>query len=391
MHVTGINSERQAVTSWRFGPEAISPVGLSLSEILLPVRATAFWRFELLRDFFLFPLKYQAFCLEIFAKMTGEEDFEALEVKIDFNVPWPSNLKIRKEMFRPNTVPIVNLFAHDANPIRLSDFHRQYPVEGDTLHPQHYQIYSIDHVESIEVNTNARRVYEPRYTSSTSQTASDADHGRFYAVERITAAGGGWNTLIRFTNADSTDPDQSREEIVSLNTTCTNGRLPAKLMPNQIHFPVSYVDQRLKLRNITHPTPYLFPDTEKISLWRWLSHAALNYMNIHSTEQFKTLLGLHDFSNADTSRRKIAGIKKIEMKTTRTLFKGALMPGISATIRIDEECFATEGEIQLFALVLSVFMSVYATVNSYVQLTVIMDPSERTIALEPQIGEHFPI
>ena len=388
--VTGMNTDNQAVGAWKLMPEAISPVGLTADELLLPTTKTNLWCFELLRDFFLFPEKYQAFNVDIFGKLLGCEGVETLLFKIDLNVPWPSNLKVRHDQFRPNTVPIVNLFSHDANPIRLNDLHRQYAIEGDSQHPQHFQIYSIDHVESIEVNTNARRVYEPRYTSH-SHVVSDAEQGRFYSIERSKAPWGGWDSLISFVNNDVNDQDSSREEIVSLNTTCTNGRLASKLSPKQIHFPISYVDQRLKLHNITAPTPYIIPNIEQISLWRWLSHAALNYMSIHSKEQLKTLLSLHDFSNADANRRKIAGIEDIEMKTTRTLFKGALMPGISATVRIDEKSFTSEGEIQLFAQVLSVFMSAYATINSYIQLTVVMDPSERTIELEPQIGESFPL
>lgn len=388
--VTGVDSDNRAVGTWQLTPDVISPVGLSADELLLPTTRTNLWCFELLRDFFLFPEKYQAFNIAVFEKMAGCEGIQTLRFKINLNVPWPSNLKVRRDQFRPNTVPIVNLFSHDANPIRLNDLHRQYAIEGDGQYPQHFQIYSVDHVESIEVNTNARRVYAPRYTSR-SHVISDAEQGRFYSIERSKAPWGGWDSSISFINTDVNDQDSSREEIVSLNATCTNGRLASKLAPKQIHFPISYVDQRLNLHNITAPTAYIIPDIEQISLWRWLSHAALNYMSIHSAKQLKALLSLHDFSNADANRRKIDGIKDVEMKTTRTLFKGALIPGISASIRLDEKSFASEGEIQLFALVLSVFMSAYATINSYIQLTVIMEPSGHAIELEPQIGESFPI
>ena len=86
---------------------------------------------------------------------------------------------------------------------------------------------------------------------------------------------------------------------------------------------------------------------------------------------------------------KIEGINSITMAPTRNLFKGALVPGTSVEITINEENFTDEGEIQAFARVLSSFMSSYASINSYIQLSLVLAPSNHKIVIQPRLGERF--
>jgi type VI secretion system protein ImpG len=388
LEVAAFDAENQSIGVWQLGAEAISPVGLTRDEVLLPSSKTSLWSFSLLKEFFTFPEKYQAFRLGVLHCLAEQPTVQRFDVSLFIDCPWPSNLRLSKEQFRLNTVPIVNLFSRDATPIALNRLHHHYTVRGDLQHPEYFQVYSVDSVESVQVGTNKRTIYSPLYTSHSRRASYVEEEENYFSLERRTASWGGWETFISFVDSKSR-VDVAEEEIVSLSLTCTNGRLPSKLLPEQIRYPVSYVNESLVASNITHPTAYILPDIEKISLWRWLSHAALNYLSIKSKEQLQSLLTLHDFSNSDANRHKIEGIKAIRMSSTRTLFKGALIPGIAVNLGVKEENFTHLGEIQLFANIMSQFISSYASINSYVQVSLDVEPSDHKIAIQPCIGSNF--
>jgi type VI secretion system protein ImpG len=383
--LVAFGSDGQEKRNWQFGSKAIEPTGLTKNELVIPTSATTLWSFALLRDFFLFPEKYQAFSLDVLESLIDQSDVDKFDISFFINCPWPSNLRLKPDQFALNTVPIINLFAHDADPIILSHLHHHYTVRGDIQNPEYYQVYSIDSVESIQIGSNLRNTYMPLYTSH-SRDEGARENECFYSVERAKASWGGWETFISFVDL-SPRPDFSEEEIVSLGLTCTNGKLPHQLLSNQIRFPVSQLDDSIKVNNITHPTRYVLPDLDAISIWRWLSHASLNYLSIQSKEQLKSLIGLHDFSNSEANRHKIEGIKSIELSSIRTLLKGALIPGISIDMVLREENFSHLGEIQLFTRVLSSFLSAYSSINSYVQLSVKTEPSNHRIVLRPTMGD----
>jgi type VI secretion system protein ImpG len=387
LSISASDADGKTVGSWVCGPERISAVGLTKDEVLIPTGKTTLWSFSLLRDFFVFPEKFQAFRLHFFDLLAEQPGISKFDVSIHIDCQWPSNLRVATDQFRLNTVPIVNLFSHDAIPINLNRHHYHYTVRGDIKNPEHYHVYSVDSVEGLQVGTSRRTVYNPLYTSRSGEDTS-LDGEKYYSIDRGRASWGGWETFIGFVDSSS-QPDFAEEEIVSLEVTCTNGNLPTRLLPNQLIFPVTHIDEGLTVRNISHPTAYVLPDIEKISLWRWLSHAALNYLSIQSSEQLKSLLSLHDFSESDANKHKIEGIKSVQMSPTRTLYKGALIPGISLELTVKEDNFSNLGEIQLFAHVLSVFFSSYASINSHIQLTVNCEPSNHKIVLQPAIGDSF--
>ncbi len=387
LSIAATDSEGKAVGSWICGPERIFAVGLTKDETLIPTGKTMLWSFSLLRDFFVFPEKFHAFRLKFFDLLAQQPDISKFDVSIHIDCQWPSNLRVSTDQFRLNTVPIVNLFTHDAIPINLNQHHYHYTVRGDIKNPEYYHVYSVDSVEGLQVGTSRRTIYHPLYTSRSGTEALTSGE-KYYSLDRNKASWGGWETYINFVDASS-QPDFSEEEIVSLELTCTNGNLPTKLLPNQIIYPVTHIDESLTVRNISHPTAYILPDIEKVSLWRWLSHASLNYLSIQSTDQLKSLLKLHDFSEAEANKHRIEGIKAVRMSPTRTLYKGALIPGISLELTVKEDHFSNLGEIQLFAQVLSVFFSSYASINSHIQLTIHCEPSNQKIVIQPAIGDSF--
>lgn len=365
-----------------FGADILSPNGLSEKESILGSTSTSLWSYGLFRDFFIFPEKFQGFGLDMLDFVGNNENTSEFTVSFNLNTHWPSNLRIAPEQFRLNTVPIVNLFEHDANPIRLDYSHHRYTIRGDIKYPEFYQVYSVDRVEGLEFNSGKQKSYQPLLSSGAETNPKETC---YYSVEREPSSWGGIENFISFKDAEVTS-GFPEEEIISISLTCTNGRLPTSLLPGQINNAVSDIDSNLRLRNISHPTKFTLPNTEKNSLWRWLSHASLNYVNLLSAENFRVLLQLHDFSNSDANSHRIEGITNISLRPIRGFFKGAIVPGNGVEIAVNETHFSDPGEVQALARIFSQFLSSFASINSFVEVTVIVEPSHQKIVLNRELG-----
>ncbi|HEX9007354.1 MAG TPA: type VI secretion system baseplate subunit TssF, partial [Bacteroidota bacterium] len=60
--------------------------------------------------------------------------------------------------------------------------------------------------------------------------------------------------------------------------------------------------------------------------------------------------------------------------------------GTEVTVEVNDGHFADEGDLCLFGLVLSEFYSLYATINSFVHLTIVTKPSEQRFRWQPARG-----
>jgi type VI secretion system protein ImpG len=385
VRVVAYDGSDKALGSHEFSSECLHPIGLRQEEALLPGPASSLWSYGLLRDFFAFPEKYQGLELDVLSAFAAHPDARSFDIVLSVDSAWPANLRVDEKNFRLNTVPIVNLFSRDAEPIRLDHLHHRYTVRGDITHPEHYEVYSVGSVEGIEVGSGKRTTYLPLFSGGSSFDYRDKS---YYTLEKEPATWGGWECYIGFQN-DKAKEAFPKPQFVSLGLTCTNGRLTAQVLPGQICAPVSGVDSALSLTNLSHPTDYLPVNKHSNSLWRWVSHISMNFMSVCSAEQLRALLRLHDPTESESSAYKIEGILEVDMAPIRRLYRGVVVPGNAIDIVVKDTHFADHGEIVLLARVLSAFFSSFASINSYVQVSLRAEPSGQRMALSPRLGEHL--
>ncbi|WP_252182912.1 type VI secretion system baseplate subunit TssF, partial [Escherichia coli] len=70
------------------------------------------------------------------------------------------------------------------------------------------------------------------------------------------------------------------------------------------------------------------------------------------------------------------------------LFTGIPVRGLASTLYLHPEPFVCEGEMYLLGTVLSHFLSLYASVNSFHMLTVVNTESQETWKWTERIGQH---
>ncbi|EOA6950336.1 TPA: hypothetical protein GE033_22455, partial [Escherichia coli] len=97
---------------------------------------------------------------------------------------------------------------------------------------------------------------------------------------------------------------------------------------------------------------------------------------------------IHHPQTARLSQQKLDAIERLETRPVDRLFTGIPVRGLASTLYLHPEPFVCEGEMYLLGTVLSHFLSLYASVNSFHMLTVVNTESQETWKWTERIGQH---
>ncbi len=121
-------------------------------------------------------------------------------------------------------------------------------------------------------------------------------------------------------------------------------------------------------------------------LWALLAHWSFSHGSVATHDAITGLLDLYDWADTEASRRRRRGIQRVRWEPAELLRRGAVRRGAHVTIDVADGHFADDGDLALFGLVLSEFLSLYATINAFVHLTIETVPSGRTMTWTPDRG-----
>jgi len=379
----------------------VRPAGLDRSESVLPYPAYSFAGYRLLQEYFAFKERFLFIDLKGLDRAVAELELEnTVEVTFTFNRRLDSFPLVSRENVRLHCVPIINLFEHPADPVRLQHDRTEYlilPSKSGVDDRRHLEIYSVDGVAGVVHGQGLEtRQYQPFY-SFKHMAAGDLRSATYYQthVKRNVVgkdARFGTDTYISFVVAGA-GGQAPAEETASIELTCTNRHLPAGLRAGDICEPTDSSPAGTKFRNLLKPTATISPPLGKALHWRLISHMALNYTSLADVEHFRELLRVYDFQSEHDAQQALAhqrmleGIVSIGSKYDERLIRGAAVRGCQISLELNEDHFAGEGDAYLFATTLDRFFALYATLNSYSQLQVKLVKSGQVYTFEPRWGE----
>lgn len=373
-------------SAFRLGPEAVQPVGLEKDECLLPTGREALWNFNLLIDYFLYQEKYQACWLSGLDPLAGVEGLTGFVVEMSFAEAWPSTLRVSPQDLRLNCVPAANLFARDSEPIRMDHLRSDYKILVDTQNDDLYQVFTVDKVEGLGGLDGRRRAYQPLFAARNPLDQSPEElAGPYYSLCRRPSPWGGVDVYISFLDP-SGKGRLPQSETVSLTLTCSNGLLGVEPLPGQINQAVTGIPEGVSVRNLNQPVAPVFPATTDNSLWNWLAHASMNFLNLDSAQRLSQMLSLLNRRGDESNRRRVEGVQAVRMERVREVVAGSLVTGNRMRLTLNQEYFSGPGDVQMFARVLGRFLDSYASLNSFMRLLVELVPSGKRIHIEPAFG-----
>ena len=364
------------------GLEMIKPAHLNPEDALINMSGRSFHGFHLLQDYFCFREKYMFINLVGLDKVDWPYTSQTFQVEFKIKGICPSDHNLRKENFLLHCAPVVNLFNHSSEPIHLSHRRSSYPVVAETSAREGMQVYSLDQVIGIDAETGERHKYYPMHTFQHRKKG-----GRYFQTQRQKLGNGRTDTYISVGGKTN-----YRTEMLSCTVTGCNGSYPRRyLKENDIRTPSVDFPSYAAFSNITRPTAMLEPPERARFQWDLISHLSLNYNSLTNKENLQRMLTLYDWTNNEQNRRRIEGIKDIEVKAVDRIKRGALMRGLDIKLTLHEDHYRSKPDIYLFGQILHHFFSMYVAMNCFVQTRVLCHPSNEELTWEPLVGENSPI
>lgn len=354
------------------GQSNVRPVGFDKSEAMLPYPTNSFVGYRILQEYFAFPDKF------MFVDLTGLEPMINLNIESNFEVVFhfsrmpEESLRVGKDNIRLNCTPVVNLFSRNSEPIRIENDRTEYRVRPEGPNSHHYEVYSVDKVSGTIQGTAQWREYEPFYsfTHGLSDNVYYQTRLRNSVLDENTT-----ETYISFINKDQSVV-MPPTETISLELTCINRRLTEQIRLGEIRVPTSSSPEFARFRNITNVTPTIYPPLGGSLHWKLISHLTLSRLSIASKTTLRGILALYNFQSlydrqsARENERRLDGISGVVGVERERLYRGAPIRGTEIQIDLQEDHFASEGDMYLFASILNEFIALYATINSFTRLTV---------------------
>ncbi|MEM0962103.1 MAG: type VI secretion system baseplate subunit TssF [Bacteroidota bacterium] len=363
------------------GPRGVRPAGLD--EALLPHGDALPSGLRLLQEMLLYRRKFWQVDLMGLDALSGvAPDAEQFAIDLVFDRPYPEDRQLKTEHVRLHCTPAVNLFAHDAEPARAEHTWAEQRVTPSLRHRTSIEAYDVVSVVGIEAGTARRRSYARSFGLS-----SDAE--RSYDVLRRPGSGSAHDLYLLLASPEL-DVGAAIEETLSVELRCTNGSLPYEgLQPGMVNRVAPNSPQLATVENLDRPSLIRRPPLDKHPdlMWALLAHWSFSHGSVATADAIVGLLALYDWADTEGSRRRRRGIQDVSWEPTEILRRGAVRRGAHVTIRIADGHFADEGDLSLFGLVVSEFLSLYATINAFVHLTVETTPSGRTMTWTPDRGE----
>ncbi len=351
-------------------PDHLKPVGFEPDQELLPYPSQSFPGYRVLQEYFILPEKFLFLDITGWEKWKNREETSRFEVRFEFdNLPFRP-ARINKDTFVLSAAPAINIFPHEADPIRLDQRKSEYPIRPSGTEPAHYQVYSVEKVVGYTHGTAKEREY-----ASFDMFRPTPDAGPVYHIS-LKSSPVRSETTFYLSAAYPRDVGPPASETLSIDILCTNGFLPEGIRLGDVTQPTSSTPEFVDFANITPPTTCILPPLGSNLLWRLLSHLSLNYVSLAKAENLRAVLELYIFEKgrdrtaALANKKRISGIEKLETKSADRLVSGILMRGREIVLNARSDHFAGPGDLFLFGSVLDYFLGAYASLNSFTILKI---------------------
>jgi type VI secretion system protein ImpG len=274
--------------------------------------------------------------------------------------------------------PAVNLFPQTAEPILLKHTDYEYLIVPDARRHRSLEIFSVDEVVSTTAGSSAITRYEPFFSFRHNDTRGGKET-LWHATRRETPwrKEGGTDVYLSLLDL-SGKPLVPDVEALTVRLTCSNRDLPSHLPfgsgeANDFELEGGGPIRRIIARE--KPTPSLPAPARRAAFWRLISHLSLNHLSLvaEGRDALREILQLYNFTDSTFVNRQIQGIRAVSSRPHFAPLMSqqgiSFARGTRVAIELDEEEFAGSG-VFVFASVLERFLGMYASLNSFSQLTV---------------------
>ena len=361
----------------------LEPRGFDEEESLLPYSRQSFDGYRLIQEYFSFPEKFLFFRLsglEALQALPASDEVELLIYISRFDRPERSQaleVGVAPTTLRLGCTPIVNLFAHTAEPILLSHTNFEYRIVPDTRHQSMMEVFSVDNVLATSPSRRMTTPIDPLYAFRFQSIS--ANRGVFWhSIRRYSPLGDRQPSDMYLSLVDlDGELAEPNAEVLTAQCTCSNHDLPSRLTFNAPDgdFDAEGFGTVQNIRAVHRPTASHEPPRGKGQMWRLISQLSLNHLSLSEggLPALQEILRLHNFSGSPQLETQIGSITGLSSHRHFALVRGehgsSPARGTRVQMQLDELQFSGGGAY-LFAAVLDRFLGLYTSLNSFCQLSV---------------------
>nr|USU33122.1 type VI secretion system baseplate subunit TssF [Methylobacterium sp. OTU13CASTA1] len=371
------------------GPDAIRAVGFEPAEAVLPPAPRSHPAYRLLTEFFAYPQKFLFLDLSRLSAKTLRRAGNRLEIFFYLGRhPQELERACTAGTFALACTPVVNLFEQRAEPIMLTQVASEYALVPDARRHASREVYAVERV-TLTDRAGMTRDASPLFGRTLAQ--HDAVGALYWQLRRRHLAEGGEGTDARLALVDAAaSPASPTDAVLSVDTTCINRDLPARLPYGGEHPVLTVLRGPGEVGRLKALTP--FTATLRLTpgdglLWRLISHLTLNHLSLSNgeggPEALREILRLYDFRDAPETRTLIDGIVSVtHRRATARVAEGGLARGLDIEVEMDRR-YIDPGAAFLLGQVLDRFFGLYVNLNSFTRLTVRMRGAARALKTWP--------
>jgi type VI secretion system protein ImpG len=391
----------------KLSPDRLQPAGFGPRENLLPYDARSPAGYGLLTDYFAFPHKFLFVDLHDVDKHAAAESGQ-LDVYFYLDrAATELEPYVTPETLRLGCMPIVNLFAKRAEPIKLTQAEPEYPVVPDARQRREIEVYSVDRVTTSSDRGETVQ-FAPLYRCP--DGAAGGPGPAFWQSHRRASrdASGrpikGTDVSLSLVDLDF-HPLEPADRTLIVETTCTNRDLPSEISRPQVRL-LEGAPVRDAAPCLVGPTRTRRPSLRQRGAWSLISHLLLGHLSISDVadpaeqedgrggQALRRILELYDFGEEPAVQKRIDGVVGVHSRPVAARLPVAtsgFARGIEVTVDFDEERFRDPGQgLYLFACVLESFFPMYCSINSFTKMTARIKQGERVLKRwPPNAGERF--
>jgi type VI secretion system protein ImpG len=367
-------------------------VGFTDDEALVPYPKTVYPGYRLLQEYFSLPQKYAFFEIDGLDALPHDRLGDRFALLLQFKDAMPSGTRVTKESIRLFCSPVVNLFAHTADPLKPDITKHEYLARPAGGAPEAYEIYSIDKVTGIARRTS-QRVDIPSFFSFQHELNIEQNPQQVFHQTHIRPATIGEGVDVYLSFGTPQDAGTIPEfDVISVEATCTNRQYPSQLKVGDIHVATATSPAVATFKNLIGVAQPVPPPIGRELQWRVLAHMAMSYRSIAELSVLRSTVDIYNFQAiqdrqaARANQLRVAAIKDVSVSPTDRLYRGAPVRGVRTLIEMDENGFAGEGEMYLFASILNEMFASYVSLNSFTMLRVRGTNTNVIYEWEPKSG-----
>ncbi|MGV8916506.1 MAG: type VI secretion system baseplate subunit TssF [Pseudomonas sp.] len=368
-----------------------SPGGFADEDSLWPKGDSAFSGYQLLLEYFTFREKFMFVHLNGLEQMQLPPRAEWFEVDVVLGQLWDHELPVSAKNLRLHCVPVINLFKIEADPLLISGLQSEYLLRPRRLQDGYTEIYSVDAVSGSQRTGFSEYVPFTSFRHRGGMLRNSAPQ-RYYHT-RVKRGAAGLHDTWLILGGHSWEEDQLFiSETISLQLTGTNGQLPRKALRSTLLTACEQSRQiPLRVQNLCQPSMPCYPPAEDRFHWRVMSHLGSNFLSMMaSAEVLCGTLALYDWRNDEMTRRKLEAIVEVKQHQAQRFEHGFLLRGVDIEVTLNGDGFSGEGDINLFGEMLNRFFALYADIHLFNQLTLILQPSGKTLRWNENHSQRIP-